>query len=48
MIGTNVKYFNSNNTMSFKFSDNKLSKKCNKIWERDSNLLNIEFDSEPV
>ena len=47
MIGY-VKHFNSNNTMSFKVSDNKLSKKCNKIWERVSNLLNIEFDSEPV
>ena len=47
MIGY-VKYFDSNKTMSFKVSDNKLLKKYNKIWERVSNLLNIEFDSEPV
>ena len=31
--------------MSFKVNDNKLLKKYNKIWERVSNLLNIEFDS---
>ena len=35
-------------TMSFKVSDKKLIKKYNKIWERVGNLLNIEFDSEPV
>ena len=29
-------------------SDNKLLKKCNKIWEKVGNLLNVEFDSEPV
>ena len=34
--------------MSFKFNDNKLSKKYNKIWGRVSSLMNIEFDSEPV
>ena len=34
--------------MSFKVSDNKLLKKYNKILERVSNLMNIEFDSEPV
>ena len=33
--------------MSFKVSDN-LLKNCNKIWEKISNLMNIEFDSEPV
>ena len=43
-----VKHFDSNKTMSFKVSDNKLLKKYNKIWEKISNLLNIEFDSEPV
>ena len=32
--------------MSFKTSDNKLFKKYNKIWGKNSNLLNIEFDSE--
>ena len=47
MIGY-VKYFDSNKTMSFKVSDNKLLKKCNKILERVSNLLSIKFDSESV
>ena len=47
MIGY-VKHFDSNKTMSLKVSDNKLLKKCNKIWEKISNLMNIEFDSEPV
>ena len=27
---------------------NKLLKNYNKIWERISNLIDIEFDSEPV
>ena len=43
-----VKHFDSNKTMSFKVTDNKILKKYNKIWERVGNLLNIEFDSEPV
>ena len=47
MIGY-VKCFDSNKTMSFKVSDNKLLKKYNEIWERVSNLLSIRFDSEPV
>ena len=47
MIGY-VKHFDSNKIMSFKFGDNKLLKKYNKIWEKISNLMNIEFDSEPV
>ena len=47
MIGY-VKHFDSNKIMSFKVSDNMLLKKHNKIWERISNLTNIEFDSEPV
>ena len=47
MIGF-VKHFDSNKTMSFKVSDNKLLKKYNKIWEKISNLMNIESDSEPV
>ena len=34
--------------MSFKVSDNKLLRKYNKIWGKIGNLLNIEFDSEPV
>ena len=47
MVGY-VKNFDSNKTMSFKVGDNKQLKKYNKIWEKISNLLNIEFDSEPV
>ena len=47
MIGY-VKSFDSNKTMSFKFGDNKLLKKYNKIWGKINNLMNIEFDSEPV
>ena len=43
-----VKHFDSNKTMSFKASDNKLLRKYNKIWEKNSSLINIEFDSEPV
>ena len=34
--------------MSFKVSDNKLLTKYTKIWEKVSNLMGIEFDSEPV
>ena len=47
MIGY-IKHFDSNKTMSFKVSDNKLLKKYNKVWKKVGNLLNIEFDSEPV
>ena len=47
MIGY-VKHFDSNKTTSVKVGDNKLLKKYNKIWEKISNLMNIEFDSEPV
>ena len=47
MIGY-VKHFDSNKTMSFKVSDNKLLKKYNKICEKVGNLMNIEFDGEPV
>ena len=47
MIGY-VKHFDSNMTMSFKVSDNKVLKKYKKIWEKVGSLLNIEFDSEPV
>ena len=42
------KNFDSNKTMSFKVGDNKLLKKYKKIWENFSNLMNIEFDREPV
>ena len=41
-----VKHFDSNKTMSFKVSDNKLLKKYTKIWEKVCNLMNIKFDSE--
>ena len=34
--------------MSFKVNDSKLLKKYKKIWEKVGNLLNIEFDSEPI
>ena len=34
--------------MPFKVSDNRLLKKYTKIWEKISNLLSVEFDSEPV
>ena len=47
MIGY-VNNFDSNKAMSFHVGDNKLLKKYNKIWEKISNLMNIEFDSEPV
>ena len=47
MIGY-VKHFDSNKTMSFRVGSNKLLKKYNKIWEKISNLMNIEFDNEPV
>ena len=47
MIGY-VKHFDSSKTMSFKVSDNKLLKKYNKICEKISNLMNIEFDGEPA
>ena len=43
-----VKCFDSNKTMSFIATDNKLLKKYNKIWEKANNLMNIKFDSEPV
>ena len=47
MIGY-VTHFDSNKTMSFKVSDNKLLKKYKKIWEKIGNLLDTEFDSELV
>ena len=47
MIGY-VKCFDSNKTMFFKISDNKLLKKYIQIRKNIKNLLNIKFDSEPV
>ena len=43
-----VKCFDNNKTMSFKVTDNNLLEKYTKIWRRVSNLMSIEFDSEPV
>ena len=34
--------------MSFKVIDNNLLEKYTEIWRRVNNLMNIEFDSEPV
>ena len=47
MIGY-LKHFDSNKTKSFKVSYNKLLKKYKKKWEKISNLMNIEFDIEPI
>ena len=43
-----VKHFDSNKTMYFKVSDNKLLKKYKKIWEKVGNLLNVKFNSESI
>ena len=43
-----TKYFDSNNTMSFKVSDKKLFKNYAKIWEKITSLIGEEFDSESV
>ena len=43
-----VKNSDCNKTMSFKVNNNKLLKKYTKIWEKISNLINREFDREPV
>ena len=45
---SNVKHFDSNKTMSFKASDDKMLKKYTKIWERVSNFILIKFDSESI
>ena len=47
MIGY-VKHFVSKKAMSFKVNDNRLLKKCTKIWERVSILMDIEFHNEPI
>ena len=46
MIGY-VKCFDNNRAMSFNVTDN-LLEKYTEIWIRVSNLMNIEFDSDPV
>ena len=47
MIGY-VKCFDSNKTLSFKVIDKNLLRKCTKIWERVSILMNMKLDSKPV
>ena len=47
MIGY-VKCFDSNKTMSFKASDNKLLKKYIMVSERVNSLMKIKFNSESV
>ena len=47
MIGY-VKCFDDNKTMPLTVTDNKLLRKNTKVWEIVSNLMNIEFGSEPV
>ena len=51
MIGY-VKHFNNNNdinkTMSFSATNDRLLKQYTQILEKVSNLMGIEFDSEPV
>ena len=42
-----VEHFDSNKTCLM-VNDNRLLKKCTKMWERVSIFMNIEFDSEPV
>ena len=43
-----VKKFDNKKTMSFKVTDNKLSKRTPKYGKKVKNLLNIKIDSEPV
>ena len=47
MIGY-VKCFDNNKTMSFKVTDNNLLEKYTEIWRGVNNVMNIEFDSEPI
>ena len=47
MIGY-VECFDSNKTMSFKVTDEKLLKICTKIWEKVNILMNTELDSKPA
>ena len=51
MVGY-FKHFKNNDKdskrMSFSVTDNKLLKNYSKIWEKISNSLDKEFDSEPV
>ena len=40
--------FNENSAMSFRVKDKQLLKNYNRIWERNENLMRIDFESEPV
>ena len=41
--------FNENTTISFRVKNNKqLSKNFNKIWEKNENLMKINFESKPI
>ena len=40
--------FNENLTMSFRVKDKQLLKNYNRIWERNENLMRIDFESKPV
>ena len=47
MIGY-IKNFDGDKTMSFKVNDKELLKKYNKISETIADLLDVQFDSDPV
>ena len=47
MIGY-VKCFESNKTMSFKISNNKLVERYTQTWKKVKTFLNIKFDCQPV
>ena len=47
MIGY-IKSFDTNKTVSFKINDNNHLKKYGKILKKVSNLLDINFENEPV
>ena len=47
MIGY-IKNFDGNKTMSFKVNDKKLLKKYNQIWKAIADLLDVQFDSDPI
>ena len=47
MVGY-VKHFHNSKTMPINATDNRLLRKYKKTWGNVSNLVGIEFDSEPV
>ena len=48
MSGKSIIFNDDNKTMFFKIIDNELLKTYTKIWERISDLIEKEFDNEPV